>query len=262
MKNKDLSKTKEKFNIKKHIPKFIKYLLIYNFIVLCLCLLFINSMDITIIISYKLLYILFCIIFMACLSTCAKNNNKNFFIVLVCDLFVLITFLFIIYTFFGNSRSNESCCSRKTSIGTEGLGMIDGAEVAFQVEELKGEMGKFSSTDTVCFDLTYLCKEHYFEKGCDGLDESGKPTGDHYTGSVLAYYNEKTNKREYSFWISNGTYVFGQEIGEGINEETYKNNDDESAVKDGEKASSTCGKGSIENLKDKNIIYCTGTSCE
>lgn len=152
-----------------------------------------------------------------------KLNKKGFTLV---ELLAVIVILAVVMLIAVTSVGPMMEKSRKSSLGTEGLGMIKAAETAFQAEGLKGTKAAYTSTSDVCFSLKYLCVMGYFEKGCGS---------DGYTGSVLADYNAGNMK--YSFWVTNGTYSFGN-----ATSETYGDIENTSVVKDDNSLSSeSCG---------------------
>jgi len=174
-------------------------------------------------------------------------NKKGFTLVeLLAVIVILAVVMLIAVTAVGPLMTR----TRKSALATEGLGLIEAAETAFQAEQL-ATSSKIKATSDVCFDMKWLYDNGYFEKG------SGS---DGYTGSVFADYDTTTKKHTYTFWISNGTYKYGADgtsnssTGEGINPTSY---DPDTDAVDGATASANCGyKGAISNT-----VNCTGSSC-
>ena len=182
-------------------------------------------------------------------------NKKGFTLV---ELLAVIVILSVVMLIAVTAVGPLMTRARKSALATEGIGMVNAAKSAYQAEQLTGVFGPTSS---VCFDLQWLCKHNYFEKGCDGSSD-----GDKYSGSVLAYYN--SGKVQYKFWISNGIYSFGTESTEttvangfakGIDPSKF---DADSAGKDGTTASVKCGMKVASN-KISGITYCSnaGNGC-
>ena len=185
-----------------------------------------------------------------------KLNKKGFTLV---ELLAVIVILSVVMLIAVTAVGPLMARARKSALATEGIGMVNAAKSAYQAEQLTG---KFSSTSSVCFDLQWLCKHNYFEKGCDG-----STTGDKYSGSVLAYYSG--GKVQYRFWISNGVYFFGTEntsstaIANSFNYGTNPSQfDADTAGKDGTSASNHCGLKVASN-KVTGAIYCSnaGNAC-
>ena len=143
--------------------------------------------------------------------------------------------------------------SRKGTLGTEGIELVNAAKMAYQSEQMTSNSA-IKATSTVCFDMAWLYNKDYFAKGSGNAEG-----GDGYIGSVLAKYDTTTKKYSYLFWISNGTYYF------------YNSNTDQSGY---DSAYDIGGEGpsSIENPETKlnncggqsstsKYVYCTGTTC-
>lgn len=146
------------------------------------------------------------------------RNTKGFTLV---ELLAVIVILAVVMTIAVSAVGPLMSRARKGSLGNEGLGMIDGAKSAYQLQQMKAN-GPVKSTSSVCFSLNWLYNNDYFEKGSD----SG------YTGSVLVKYDTSTKRYSYSFWISNGSYVFSN-----VTEQGY----DYDLAQDGGTASEDCG---------------------
>ena len=183
-----------------------------------------------------------------------RLNKKGFTLVeLLAVIVILAVVMLIAVTAVGPLMTR----ARKSALGTEGIGMVNAAKAAYQAEQLTGKIGPTSS---VCFDLQWLCKHNYFEKGCDG---SG--SGDKYSGSVLAYY--ASGKVSYKFWISNGSYAFGKTgtsttiaAGSALGIDPAKYDVEDSAtVTDGTSASNNCGMKVTSN-KITGGIYCSNAA--
>lgn len=179
-----------------------------------------------------------------------RLNKKGFTLVeLLAVIVILAVVMLIAVTAVGPLMTK----SRKSALGTEGVGMVDAAKTAYQAEQLNNN-SKIKPTSDVCFDLKWLYNKNYFEKGS---------STDGYTGSVLVDYN--SGKYTYNFWISNKVYVFGKagsgaSVGTGVSPNGY---DVESnlVVSDGTTASALCGRSSASYLTSAGIVYCTGSSC-
>ncbi len=145
------------------------------------------------------------------------GDKKGFTLI---ELLAIIVILAVVMLIGATAVGPIMTKSRKGALGTEGLGAVDGAKTAYQVEQMNGS---FTSTSSVCFDLRYLNSKGYFEKGTGS---------DNYTGSVLVTYEPSTSSYTYTFWISNGTYVFTN-----VNVTSYKPD----SATDGTSASANCG---------------------
>ena len=144
------------------------------------------------------------------------RNTKGFTLV---ELLAVIVILAVVMTMAVSMVGPLMARSRKGALGEEGLGLIEQAKQAYQLQQMKPS-GAIKSTSTVCFSLAWLHNNGFFEKG----SENG------YTGSVLIKYN--SGNYSYSFWISNGTYTFTNMSQQGYDYET---------ATDGGPASETCG---------------------
>ena len=176
-----------------------------------------------------------------------RMNKKGFTLVeLLAVIVILAVVILIAVTAVGPLMSK----SRKSALGTEGVGMVDAAKTAFQAEQLNNS-SKIKATSDVCFNLNWLYSKNYFEKG------SGS---DGYTGSVLVDYN--AGKYTYTFWISNGTYRFGSAAGTngaGVSPNGY-DVENTTIVADAATANVQCGK-TLSGGKISGVVYCSGTSC-
>lgn len=161
-----------------------------------------------------------------------KNNKKGFTLI---ELLAVIVILAVVMLIAVSAVGPLMAKSRKGSLSDEGIGIVGAAQTAYQAEQMNAT-SVIKSTSTVCFDLRYLNEKQYYTKG----------TGtDGYTGSVLAKYDDTTKKYSYTFWISNGTYVFGTPnasgtLGIGVDPNAI-DLDNTTMVKDGNTASNNCG---------------------
>lgn len=159
-------------------------------------------------------------------------NKKGFTLV---ELLAVIVILAVVMLIAVTSVGPMMEKSRKSALGSEGISLIKASDDVFTEESLKGPKAEYSTTSSVCYDIKYLCEHGSFEKGCEG---------DGYTGSILAKY-VGNGKKEYYFWISNGTYVYN-----AATIDTYGNFDDDSILYDGTLASTDCGKTDPEGITD------------
>ena len=164
-------------------------------------------------------------------------NKKGFTLV---ELLAVIVILAVVMLIGVTAVGPLMTRARKSALGTEGIGIVDAAKMAYQAEQLNGS-SIIKPTSSVCFDLRWLCTNKYFEKGCDGYSTT---TGDKYTGSVLVSY--ASGKYTYKYWISNGVYVFANIDPSQV---------DANKATDGTTASANCGSASTTGL-----VKCTGTS--
>ena len=174
-----------------------------------------------------------------------RLNKKGFTLVeLLAVIVILAVVMLIAVTAVGPLMTK----SRKSALGTEGVGLVDAAKTAYQAEQLNNK-SEIKATSTVCFDLQWLYSNNYFEKGPD----------DSYTGSVLVNYSGGTYT--YRFWIGNGTYALGKTTGGltgGMNPAGYDVENSE-FVQDAAEASKDCG-GYTKQATDVKFVKCTGTS--
>lgn len=167
-----------------------------------------------------------------------KNNKKGFTLI---ELLAVIVILAVVMLIAVSAVGPLMAKSRKGSLSDEGIGIVDAAQTAYQAEQMNAN-SVIKSTSTVCFDLKYLNTKQYYPKG---------NSTDGYTGSVLVKYD--SGKYTYTFWISNGTYVFGKDSGAGDGVDPNAIDlDDENIVYDGQTASSNCG-----GHADEPGVYCT-----
>ena len=163
-----------------------------------------------------------------------KSNNKGFTLV---ELLAVIVILAVVMTMAVTAVGPLMARARKGALGEEGLNLVEGANNALQLEQMKAT-GAIKATSTVCFSLAYLNKNQYFDKG----------SSNGYTGSVLVTYDSTKKNYTYKFWISNGTYVFS-----GVSPDAY----DYEQATDGASVAETCGGASTK----KGNVYCNGTTC-
>ena len=176
-----------------------------------------------------------------------KLNKKGFTLV---ELLAVIVILAVVMLIAVTAVGPLMAKSRKSALGTEGVGLVNAAKTAYQAEQLNNASA-IKATSTVCFDLDWLCEKGYWEK-C---------SADGYSGSVMAKYTG-SGKIEYKFWISNGTYIFGANSGgfeNGVNPAGYDVESD-SVVRDATSsdnaASKTCGGDTTAGL-----VKCTNSTC-
>ena len=155
------------------------------------------------------------------------RNTKGFTLV---ELLAVIVILAVVMTIAVSMVGPLMTRARKGALGEEGLSLIDKAKDAYQLEQMKPS-GAVKSTSSVCFSLTWLHNNDYFEKGSDNG----------YSGSVLVTYENK--KYTYTFWISNGVYTFNN-----ISQQGY----DYEQAQDGGSASEDCG-------GKTNVVRCSAT---
>lgn len=172
-----------------------------------------------------------------------KNNKKGFTLI---ELLAVIVILAVVMLIAVSAVGPLMAKSRKGSLSDEGISIVSAAQTAYQAEQMNAN-SKIKSTSTVCFDLKYLNAKQYYTKGT-GTDD--------YTGSVLAKYDASTKKYSYTFWISNGTYVFGTPKigttnGTGVDPNAI-DLDSTTMVTDGTRASSDCGGAATTT----GYVYC------
>lgn len=159
-----------------------------------------------------------------------KNNKKGFTLI---ELLAVIVILAVVMLIAVSAVGPLMAKSRKGSLSDEGIAAISAAQTAYQAEQMNATSA-IKPTSTVCFDLKYLAVKNYFTKG----------NGDGYTGSILVKY-DGSGKYTYTFWISNGTYVFGENAENGIDPNNI-DLENENIVKDGDRAKSNCNsKGTV-----------------
>lgn len=121
------------------------------------------------------------------------KNNKGFTLV---ELLAVIVILAIIILIASNNVLAQMEKARKNALAIEGNTLVNAAKNAYQSDILEGKV----TTGDKCYDLKDLYTKGFFSKGKTGED------GDGYSGSVLIHPHD--NVVDYSFWISNGSYVF------------------------------------------------------
>lgn len=135
-----------------------------------------------------------------------KKKNGFTLVELLAVIVILAVVMLIGVTVIGPIMAR----SQKGALGTEGLDIINAAQLAFQTEQLSG--GNIKNNSNVCFDLEWLKKHNYYSKGSD----------EGYTGSVLATYDTNTGSYDYAFWIGNETYMYENEKKNTYNLENAK----------------------------------------
>lgn len=153
-----------------------------------------------------------------------KLNNKGF---TLAELLAVIVVLAIIVLIATNSIGGTLVRVRKSALATEGNSAVQGAQEAYQLSVLTGEV----TNNGACYSLKYLFDHEFFTKG-SGTDS--------YTGSVLVLPNA-TGGFSYKFWISNGSYVLTN-LPFGSNGES---------ATDGASASTNCGDINSSDTKVK-----------
>lgn len=122
-----------------------------------------------------------------------KMNKKGFTLVELLAVIVILAVVMLIATTAVGPLMTKS---RKSALGTEGIGLVDAAKMAYQAEQADSNSG-IKATSSACFSLDWLYEHNYFEKS----------DADGYYGSVLVS-RQSDGKYEYTFWIGNGTYAF------------------------------------------------------
>lgn len=108
------------------------------------------------------------------------------------ELLAVIVILAVIILIASNSVLSQMEKARKNALAIEGNTLINAAKNAYQEAILEGKI----TTGSACFSLEYLYNKGLFSKS----------SKDNYSGSVLV--KPDGNIVEYSFWITNGSYVF------------------------------------------------------
>ncbi len=124
------------------------------------------------------------------------KNRKGFTLV---ELLAVIVILAVIILIASNSVLSQMDKARKNALAIEGNTLINSAKNAYQSAILEGQI----TTGSACFSLEYLYKEGLFSKG----------SSEHYTGSVLGAPDSTGKIVNYTFWISNGSFVVSGETG-------------------------------------------------
>lgn len=151
-----------------------------------------------------------------------KMNKKGFTLVELLAVIVILAVVMLIATTAVGPLMTKS---RKSALGTEGVSLVDAAKTAYQAVQMQGT-STLKPTEDACFSLEYLYQQNYFTKSSD----------DGYTGSVLVDY--ENGKYSYTFWISNGTYVFGSSTA-GVSPDGY-DVENSNTVTDGATAVTNC----------------------
>ena len=186
-------------------------------------------------------------------------NKKGFTLV---ELLAVIVILAVVMLIGGTTVLPMMQKAQKSALGEEGLTAMKKAEELMASDAVLGN-AEYNTTSNVCYSLKYLCEKGVFDKGCD----------DNYTGSVLSKYTTD-GKRDFKFWISNGTYSFN-----GADKETYANIENSSILLEKETASNNCGKDYIDDASidasiksqaqggydgvssSAQMTYCNDTNC-
>jgi len=166
-----------------------------------------------------------------------KMNKKGFTLVELLAVIVILAVVMLIATTAVGPMMTKS---RISSLGTEGIQLVDAAKTAYQAEQLKGD-SKIKATSTVCFDMEWLKNEGYFTKG----------SADGYSGSVLVTYN--AGNYTYTYWLSNGTYWLKSAKADGGYSEV-DNNTVYDAAPSGVEMSECAGQGSVKCLSTSACV--------
>ena len=140
-----------------------------------------------------------------------KLNKKGFTLIELLGTIIVIAVVTTIGVF---SITGIIANIRKRTLATEGIQAVEAAKAAFYDAKISNV---FRSNTTVCYSLEWLCKNNYYDKGCNGGN-----AGDKYSGSVMI--KTVNNDLQYRFWISNAAYSFGSNDGgwnNGINPMDY-----------------------------------------
>ena len=105
-------------------------------------------------------------------------NKKGFTLV---ELLAVIVILAIVMLIGGTVVLPMMQKAQKSSLGTEGVSTLKSAEKTYSSDSMLNTKG-YTSTSTVCYNLTYLCNNGSFDKGCADKNDG-------YTGSVLVKHN-------------------------------------------------------------------------
>ena len=129
--------------------------------------------------------------------------------------------------------------SKKSSLGDEGLALVDAAKTAFHYEQANGT--KIRTNSSACFSYEFLIKNGYYDKSSND-----------YGGSVLIEFDSSNNTYSYKFWISNEEYQYsGVTVDEynssGMEKATDYNSSDKTKL-------NSCG-------QKTGVVNCTGVSC-
>lgn len=155
------------------------------------------------------------------------QDKKGFTLV---ELLAVIVILAVVMVIAVTAVGPLMAKSRKGALGSEGLGLVEAAKLAYQAEQMAAGTDRIKPTQSVCFELQWLVTNGYFES---------KKSLSGYTGSVLVTYNTgatgKNGTYSYKFWISDGNYSFGGTDGQDVDTYAYD------LAADSNSASATCG---------------------
>lgn len=170
-----------------------------------------------------------------------KMKKKNGFtlVELLAVIVILAVVMLIGVTVIGPIMAR----SQKGALGTEGLDIINAAQLAYQTEQLNASSA-IKNNSTVCFDLQWLKENNYFSKG----------KNEDYYGSVLVKYDSGTYI--YKFWLTNKTYTYKGDSNEGIEKNSYTLDQAKDYATDDEKNTRNCGGQSV------NVKCNEGASCQ
>ena len=145
----------------------------------------------------------------------SKRLNKKGFTLI--ELLAVIVILAVVMLIGVTAVGPIMTKARKSSLGTEGLALIEAAKVAHQTENIEG-IGTGATDGTVCYSINYLKSHGYYDK-----------SDSNYHGSVL--YENLSGRDYYTFMISNKDYMYKNDGSTlGISAETYQQTGIELAV--------------------------------
>lgn len=156
------------------------------------------------------------------------QDKKGFTLV---ELLAVIVILAVVMVIAVTAVTPLMAQSQKGALGSEGLSLVDAAQIAYQSQQMATGDKKIKPTQDACFDLHWLEQNGYY---------TSKKSLKDYTGSALVTYNSADKTYSYKFWISDGSYVFENQDVTGY---SYEN------AKDGGNASNECGGGLAATTK-------------
>lgn len=95
-----------------------------------------------------------------------KNKNGFTLVELLAVIVILAVIMLVAVTSIGPMMEK----SRKSSLGTEGLALINAADSAYRAEGLKGPGAEYTSTSSVCYSLKYLCEKDILKRDAEMMD--------------------------------------------------------------------------------------------
>lgn len=157
------------------------------------------------------------------------QDKKGFTLV---ELLAVIVILAVVMVIAVTAVTPLMAKSQKGALGSEGLALVEAAQIAYQAEQMASDANKINPTESVCFDLKWLVENGYYES---------RKSLANYSGSVLVTYTKgaagKTGTYTYKFWISDGSYAYeggDTKVGQDVTTYSYE------AAVDGKSASPTC----------------------